>query len=507
MKGNIVGCMRWWLVLVVVLFLFMIPGSVSGDGMFISSNRERVEVDLAQEDAQIAYIRPGYDKQEMLIHVNYQGSGDNETSPLWILPIPGDPEEIEVMATNHFPVFSASDYYDDGATEVNEMVTDAVKWPLLFGLPLYYASSLQSVSNAGDSGDGLEVEVRERFSGSGLVGSIISATNGTALHDYLAEQNMSLTSEMIPLFDHYIGDNFTFIVTEIDSSVDIDRGVGLFIRFEHGEPFFPMVLTSIYGETMIPIDIFIEGIYEAILPDGIDEGHIEVEYLAHWANGGSRHRDPDSFPLDLRERLLAIEDGGYDHERDEEWNRYFLELNYSLLMWDLLLYDCHGIPEANTVCSEVWTNEPFLSFLYDVEYGNGELSHFTIEVPSQLFTDDIHFQRTDPEYIDHYYSLDDYESSLEKGAIIIRFLALPLFVVVGTLHRNKDGRFRFDPIVTGLSIFNLPVFIVGTMTQYWRKRKDGFRPRRLLVSMAVYVILVVILILMVYMFLMEPFVH
>ena len=271
-----VGIVQKVLTLYITLLFVSVPfsGLASGDGGVFGKYGSVFQLD---QNSQIGVINHANGVQKMIISINFDWS--ESTSTAWIFPIPADPQQINVDLAGGVPTFSGKDVIE----EANEDLTESF---LGFGvsylgsvwLPLPVNIYINNWLVLGLAPSGGGVEVHKHLEKYGMVIEVISATDGAGVYDYLADNDLEITQGLIPQLDDYVEKDYSFVVTWIAGTQVYVREPGVIVEFPTEEPYYPLILTSVYGNSVIPMGIIVKGhvsprIYDDIKP------YTDVKYM------------------------------------------------------------------------------------------------------------------------------------------------------------------------------------------------------------------------------------
>ncbi|MEM0475868.1 MAG: hypothetical protein QW343_03675 [Candidatus Norongarragalinales archaeon] len=102
----------------------------------------------------------------------------------------------------------------------------------------------------------------------GLTTEVVTARNENALADYVASKGLTLPSEAKNALSGYFGKEYSFVIAWISDVEKFksaysrslrDQPLGVFVSFPTEKLFFPLKPTSVYGETLIPIALYVTG--------------------------------------------------------------------------------------------------------------------------------------------------------------------------------------------------------------------------------------------------------
>ncbi len=293
------------LLFIVLIFL---SSFVCGDGcvMTLTYDEYGVEKDvlLSGEDSQVSVIDYKNGIEDMLISVKVTPEGDGM---LWIFPVPADPEknEIDIDITSEFPEFEGYNVKNKLGGKIKELegwslisqiwsVFPAfITNPDLVKREFFHAQkrseSYEDYTHiALSSGSDLYLEepdygvrVYHSINKLGLTSELLTARHGEGLKKYLAEKNMTLPESVVDEIDWYIGGEYAFIVSWVSNPKEFggrEKDLALRVKFPTDRIYYPLKLTSVYGNQVIPMTIYFRGHVNPILYDFIKSGS-ETDYF------------------------------------------------------------------------------------------------------------------------------------------------------------------------------------------------------------------------------------
>lgn len=248
--------------------------------------------DYVLESNQQAFINYQNGVQKMLISISLSEDSDGS---LWLFPIPAEPEDISLDVVTELPDLNGENIQDLAEREV-----DTIKgffylsqiYSINYAIREFIGSSHHSKSGYlsggpvvggdffGDNGLEQDVVVHEHIDKEGITSEIITAKTGEALYEYLRDKEFKIKEGSIAVLDQYIGEEYSFVtswketssknsgvLSSIDdifyqrNSVPQKRSVqrGLFVTFPTNKIYFPLLPTSVYGASVIPISLRIVG--------------------------------------------------------------------------------------------------------------------------------------------------------------------------------------------------------------------------------------------------------
>lgn len=275
------NCIKTMLVFTGLFLVSTLGPMVAGDGcIFIPTVEHWIHT---PEEKQMGVI--DYEKgiENLTLAVNVKNSSLSEDEAFWIFPIPGDPKDVDIGITKHINFYYGG--YRDVRSGVENEVTNSF---MALSFSQAYLSvipfvSLYMFSYGAMSADGgnKDVTIHETEEKIGFTSQLISANTSTAVNNYLDSKNITLPSNATEIIDEYIGQDFCFVVSWISDINEFKKQAlsnieysNYYWYYEYGEPiymlgisvefptsdiYYPMKLTSIYGEKKIPILLQING--------------------------------------------------------------------------------------------------------------------------------------------------------------------------------------------------------------------------------------------------------
>jgi len=283
--------------IVVVAALFALPLAMplaSADGMMHYYSSAYDDWNLSAEETQYGMINYVGGEERFMLTIRV----DNESLDLadvavWMFAIPADSDTIDIALMPAVTELNGETVADLARKELcsNLLLGYGTQlYPILM-LPLFGAVDSPLVLSDGPrfSTDG-GVEVTQHVESSGLTAEVVSTTQADALESYLEDRELHLDDAADSLIAEYIGQDYSFIISWISDMEQFrDEGVlqydhstgsyyyelGLYSVFPTDRIFYPMRLTSIYGETVVPMMLQILGHVE---PDGstFDYGKLDI---------------------------------------------------------------------------------------------------------------------------------------------------------------------------------------------------------------------------------------
>jgi hypothetical protein len=290
------------LILLVVLPL-LIP-AVAGDGFIVDPWGMPFE-----EGAQTAFVLCSAGLESLVIHV----SSDTPEGSFWLVPVWSAPENVVVSHVSSLTL----DGYDRGTDAWAAVKSRSALWfvggsmasqlypalspfslPLLYRLgisrPPIYIPLIGTVDWAVRNGSGVTVhEVIESY---GLTSYVVTATDADSLCQFLTSIGVKVSDDVKVVLEGYLSgqDAYvpsmatapSFVVSKVSrwdvrederpmnmsssiADANISRilykqpqGLGIVIMFPSDAPFYPLVPTSIYGSKIVPLRLYVNGLWD-----------------------------------------------------------------------------------------------------------------------------------------------------------------------------------------------------------------------------------------------------
>ncbi len=299
---------------IIFIFLFLpLNGIASADGGFF---RAGYDIVLHVENSQYAVINYKNGIEKMYLTVDFNWGGGNKS--VWLLPIPSKPELVNVSVVNGGPII-----YGEKEDIVSNVKNNLEKYSIVLSIGYLLSVVIpmpiildifmpQVITGYGGDSGAIVHQHEEKY---GFVLEIISAKDGQGIYNYLISNDLEISEGTIPQIDIYVEKNYSFMAMWLSESKLAVRQPGIIISFPTSTIFYPLILTSIYGEREIPTQIIISGyvtpkIYDDIKPycivDYYKYGDISID-------SGSSDRIIDSELGNLRDEIKKSWEGKYTY--------------------------------------------------------------------------------------------------------------------------------------------------------------------------------------------------
>jgi len=278
------------LICLILLIVFVIsPLSINADGGVIRPlpSGDWTWVD---ENSQEAFINQEGNIEKLIIAVDIK---EENSDIAWIIPVPSKSGEVEIDITSELPIFFGDDIISKAKLSFSENLK-ASYYAGLLGQIWTFPFSIIFVSLGGARGglggevaSGDLVSIETHIEKAGMIAEVITAKNGQAIYDYFSQKGFNIKQGSISELNSYIEKDYSFVVSWIASGAVSQENKGqrgIFINFPTSKIYYPLILTSAYGETEIPITI---RVLDHIKPEIFSEikSYTEVSYFTDRTKG------------------------------------------------------------------------------------------------------------------------------------------------------------------------------------------------------------------------------
>jgi hypothetical protein len=258
-------------IICLITLILLIPSFVLADGVVIPPVDPYVPLD---ENAQLAAINYQDGLEKMIISVNFDMKNYDEAA--WVFPVPAEPNSVVIDIINNFPRFSGEDIISKAKSDVDGIIyatTLTQIYPLFLFFPFRYMTGVSYMAErtaTGAVGGTVEgVTVYEHIEKGGISTDIVTSKTAEALYNFLQRKGIQAPIGSLPVFDYYVGKDYTFVVSYITSAEEVvggsydyypyNRQPGIFITFPTDRIYYPLMPTSVYGSKTIPVRLYVIG--------------------------------------------------------------------------------------------------------------------------------------------------------------------------------------------------------------------------------------------------------
>lgn len=264
------------LILSCLSFSLFSTSIADGDGCIFIPTVDRWII--SYEEKQIGIINYENGRERLTLMIDVKNSSLDANEAFWLFPVPGNKNiDIDIMKDVDF--FRGGDRIRDVSKKilVDSAIFMSLSQAYISFIPILWYI-LSPHESAGSTTINKDITIHENIEKMGLTAQLISANNSEALEEYLEEKNITLPENATEIIDEYIGKNYSFVVSWISDIDNFKKEVyanaskyyswyygepfyvlGLVVDFPTKEIFYPLKITSLYGEKIIPILIQVNG--------------------------------------------------------------------------------------------------------------------------------------------------------------------------------------------------------------------------------------------------------
>jgi len=206
------------ILIILLLCLFTIPSSVLADGGIWRYQGDIWEPLTENEQRAAINYQDGLEK--LIVTVNFDMQSND--SAVWIFPVPAKPQKVVIDVVTKFPQLYGSDPSQEAKSALGSVLilgTLTQIYPLFLIFPFYFIgfgsfAATASTTRSMEQG----VTVYEHIEKEGITTEIVTAETGDALYNYLSDMGLNVQRNAISVFDSYIGEEYSFVVSWITPS-------------------------------------------------------------------------------------------------------------------------------------------------------------------------------------------------------------------------------------------------------------------------------------------------
>ncbi len=253
-----------------LILLVLLASTVLADGgVYTAYSYGEDTLSLMPEDVQYAYIEHGGGVEELRVAVKTRFDGEQM---FWILPLPARAEDVEVDVLEGFPEFSGHEVNSRAGYIIHQsrgILLATQLYTIPFSPLMYGFSPCGVFSMGGGRGDGVSaasdsgVRVEAHMEKKGLTLEALKADDWSSLDNYLQMKGVKLPDSSRDVIGEYVGGGYSFMVAWVSDAGEYARHssdtLSMKARFPSKKIFYPMKLTSVYGEQRVPIRVYVKG--------------------------------------------------------------------------------------------------------------------------------------------------------------------------------------------------------------------------------------------------------
>jgi len=309
--------MKKFLIVLILGLNFMASSNAYADGCSFYRSLDGVGR-LINETGQYAQINYEDGTETLALSVNLVGIKEIDKA-VWIFPIPASPENTKIEIKEGFMEDNKSwiklkDVYNLVLLRhFKFIIASQIYTALLFNDTTLFKDQLMEIDDKikmiensrrrvlADKSE--KVGVIQSVNKYGLTSELISAGDATSLADYIKSKKVQLPDEFFKISNEYIGKKYLFVVSWFSDREEFkfqrnkitgaDNIIEIYVKFKTTKIFFPLKMTSIYGNSKIPISISVNGyvnpeLYPEIVSDiykgeKIEQVQYDIDYYNHYS--------------------------------------------------------------------------------------------------------------------------------------------------------------------------------------------------------------------------------
>lgn len=289
--------------ILVLLAMPLCTGPAAGDGIVVGHNVSDAfdRWGFVDEDTQFGLISYSEGTENMILSIKVTHSQLTALDQaVWIYPIPSNPRNVTIGGVGEVSAISGTyleSEVEDAMGKGIDLTTFSQVYPFILSLfvPVQLNPNAPFTMAPRDLGTGAtggndSVEIFQTFQGYGLTTELTGTNSSSGLRDYLAGMQLSLPSGASGIIDEYVGKDCSFVISRISNMTEfLDTApviydyttayysVGVAVSFSTDQIFYPLRLTSTYGNAEVPMLIQVIGHVSPRASAG--RMHIEPHYM------------------------------------------------------------------------------------------------------------------------------------------------------------------------------------------------------------------------------------
>jgi hypothetical protein len=336
------------LLITICLVTTLIAPCVAGDGVVM--DYETIDLNHEKDQTAIIHLSGGYQRMVLSIDI------DRSSRSVWLFPVPADPDKITLDHGIWGTTLSGDDILGTAKMELEQEKEDMIGFHIASIFPgfrtlLFWNGDFTDLAG-GDAGP----QIHHTLDKDGIHSEIVTTNTGSGLVEYLSEKGKDVPEILIPKIEHYSDLGYSFIVSWINTSTEGKRP-GIAISFPRTELYYPMILTSGYGDINTPVNLIILD-HVKVVNGGL--GRISHKYFGsgrfegQWEEGNRLYQfldlqnwrsDFTTISINAKASAykddLVFENAGPQLKENMDWDHYFIIfIAVSLLVSIILGFLC-----------------------------------------------------------------------------------------------------------------------------------------------------------------------
>ncbi|TBR24526.1 hypothetical protein EPO15_03895, partial [bacterium] len=268
--------------LLLLLLALFAPAQARADGMMWDAPSAK---DLVLEKSQEAWLEHANGRERLVVAV---APGRVTPHLAWLLPLPVRADQVRLSLADKLPRWEGREVRADAQLTLHPVMT--VFYFLLFGLAgagggqfaivlgiilMLNAISIGPSFGPGGVGTADAVRVSKHTELGGLASELAEAPSLKAFEDYLAAKSCALPDAAREAVGEHLRTGGSFVVSWAQAPT-LEKSLAVQVEFPAAKPWYPVRLTSGYGDARTPIDLHIAGWWTP----GFAMGRLRTGYYA-----------------------------------------------------------------------------------------------------------------------------------------------------------------------------------------------------------------------------------
>jgi len=210
------------------------------------------------------------------VYNNYGHVPSSADQLFWIVPVKSDCKNIKPYHyekfSNVLDVISVEDESKNRLKSLKEIIYGMQIWPLISKFtklneqryePMY-SDTVNGAPAWGYKSQDIDADVTvyKQIESFGVKTRILSAQSFDGLEEYLAGNYIRLDESTRNIIESYINGDYCFAVSNVMSPGEKGK-LGLMLEFKPAKPFYPLYITSSYGNRIMSVDLYIDDAVKA----------------------------------------------------------------------------------------------------------------------------------------------------------------------------------------------------------------------------------------------------
>lgn len=234
----------------------------------------------------------------------------------WIFPIPANPENVDIDILKGFPYLYGKDIFKEAHDNLNlqfilmsasQIYTIPPTLAVIFLMTMPFVAGARLATDMSKSQGGIPgVEVYEHVESMGVTSQLVGAKTEEGFNEYLTIKGIKIPQESRDVVKEYIGKDYSFVVSWISTPEtyknvttsqvsapryyyfeDYEMGsrlIGIYVSFPTEKIYFPLKMTSVYNEAVIPVRIYV---FDYVTPEPNEEIKPDMKANYYYQNNYS----------------------------------------------------------------------------------------------------------------------------------------------------------------------------------------------------------------------------